>query len=147
MLLIVSCYQQVSPWCNAPSRNAHLHTTIIVLPYTAHTPRSSSPPSSFTTYTCTVVGSPYRTCMPWYVQNAPCAHRQPVCSFPAAGRSRMRVTQGARLYTRRKFGPRPRSVPCALGVQTRGEPVLFAGSFAAEPEPTKPTETPNMSLF
>ena len=55
-------------------------------------------------------------------------------SFPARGLfscSRLRGTQGARLPATRKFGPRPGSVTCALGVQSRGELALFAGSLSA----------------
>ena len=51
-------------------------------------------------------------------------------SFPAAGlfsRSRLRSTQGARVYTTRKFGPRPGSVARAVGVQSRRELALFRG--------------------
>ena len=43
-------------------------------------------------------------------------------SLPAVGlssRSRLRGTQGARVYTRRKFGPRLDSVVRAVGVQIR----------------------------
>ena len=43
-------------------------------------------------------------------------------SLPAGGlssRSRLRGTQGARVYTRSKFKPRPGSVARALGVQSR----------------------------
>ena len=48
-----------------------------------------------------------------------------IFSLPAAGLfscSRLRGTQGARPDTGRKFGPWPRSVACALGVQIGKSP-------------------------
>ena len=70
-------------------------------------------------------------------------------SVPTTGlfsRSRLRGTQGARLYTRRKFGPRPGSVARALGVQSRTTWQLIAGSLSAQPEPRKAIENPLFSF-
>ena len=43
---------------------------------------------------------------------------------------------------RRKCGPWPGSVARALGVQSRDELALFAGSFSSQPEPIRSMETP-----
>lgn len=51
-------------------------------------------------------------------------------------RSRPRGTQQeARVYTRLKFGPWPRSVARALGIQTRENWQATAESVSAEPQP------------
>ena len=80
-----------------------------------------------------------------YVKNEVfCA--SPSFSLPAAGLfscSRPRGTQGARVYTRLRFGPRPRSVARALGVQSReiwqmNHGVAFRGA-KAERDHAKPT--------
>ena len=57
-------------------------------------------------------------------------------SLPAAGFSwhfRLRGTQGGRVYTRRKFGPRPGPVTRALGVRSRAKWRAITGSLSAEP--------------
>ena len=71
-------------------------------------------------------------------------------SVPAAGlssRSRLRGTQGGRLYTRRKFGPRVGSVARALCVQSRAIWRVITGSLSVQPEPHKTMENPYFSLF
>ena len=46
-------------------------------------------------------------------------------------------------YTLRcKFGARPGTVALALGVQSHASWQVIAGSFSAEPEPTRPMEAP-----
>ena len=47
--------------------------------------------------------------------------------------SRSRGTQGGRVYSRRKFGPRPGSLARALGVQSCSIWHTFARSLSAEP--------------
>ena len=69
--------------------------------------------------------------------------------LPVAGlssRSRMRGTQGGRVYPRRKLRPRPDSMARALGVQSRPIWQLFAGSRSAEPEPCRTMENPHFSF-
>ena len=64
-------------------------------------------------------------------------------SLLAAGRSsrsRPRGTQGARVYSRRKFGPPPGSVARALGVQSRASWQVISGSLSADPEPNRTVE-------
>ena len=74
-----------------------------------------------------------------YVQNALFfAYRQPFLSGRGSSLalSAARHSGPAGLYTTRKTWPGP--VARALGVQSRGELALFAGSLSAEPEPTRP---------
>ena len=65
-------------------------------------------------------------------------------SLLAAGlflRSRLRGTQGVRMYSRRKFGPRLGSAARALGIQSRASWQVITGSLSVEPEPSRTTET------
>ena len=62
-------------------------------------------------------------------------------------RSRLKAQRGAVCTPWCKFGPRPGSVARALGVQSRGELAVFAGSFSADPEPIEPMETNPQTLF
>ena len=67
-------------------------------------------------------------------------------SVPAAGlfsRSRLQGVQVGRLYTRCKLGPQRSSVARALGVQSRANWRVIAGSPSAEPEPRKTMENPH----
>ena len=57
--------------------------------------------------------------------------------------SRPQGTQGVRVYTRRKSGPRPISVARALGVQSREKWHVTTGSISDDLEPTRPIETRN----
>ena len=69
---------------------------------------------------------------------------------PAASlfsRSWLRGMQEGRLYASRKFGSRPGSVARSLGAQSRANWQVITGSLSAKSEPTRPMETPKMSLF
>ena len=55
-------------------------------------------------------------------------------------RSRLRGMQGARVCSRREFGPRRSSVARALGVQSRSSWHVITGSLSDEPQPTRPLE-------
>ena len=71
-------------------------------------------------------------------------------SFPGAGlfaRSWLRGTQGGRLCTRRKFGPRQGPVACALDVQGHANWQVTTASLSAESEPRKRMKIPHSSFF
>ena len=85
-----------------------------------------------------------------YVPNAQlCAHRPSFLVRPwrLFSRSRLRGTQGGRVYTRRKSGPRPGSVARALGVTSRANWQVITGLLSAEPEPRKTMETSHLNLL
>ena len=65
----------------------------------------------------------------------------------SSSRSRLRGTQGGRVYTRRKFRARPGSVARALGVRSHASWQEITGSLSAEPEPCRTTETPYSALL
>ena len=70
--------------------------------------------------------------------------------LPAAGlfsRSRLRARRRAACTLRRECGPPPGSVARALGIQSRGELALFAGSLSAQPDPSRSMETPKLVTF
>ena len=52
-----------------------------------------------------------------------------------------------RVYTRHKFGPRMGSWARALGVQNCASWQVIAGSLSADPEPTRPMESPQISIL
>ena len=84
-----------------------------------------------------------------YVPNA-LFYMSETFSLPAAGlssRNRPRGTQGGRVYTRRKFGPRPGSVARALGVQSHAISQVITGFHFASAEPRRTMEIPNLSFF
>ena len=58
-------------------------------------------------------------------------------------RSRLRGTQGDRVYSRRKFGLRPCSVARTLGVQGRAIWQVITGSVSATPEPRTTMKNPH----
>ena len=59
--------------------------------------------------------------------------------------------EGARVYSRRKLGPRPGSVARALGIQSRAKWQLITGSLSSEAEPHKASSqdggNPTSQLF
>ena len=61
------------------------------------------------------------------------------CLSPGRG-SRLRGTQGGRVYTRRKFGPRLGSMARGVGVQSRARWQVVTGSLSADPKSRKTME-------
>ena len=62
---------------------------------------------------------------------------------PLSSRSRLRGTQqGALVYTRRTFGPRPGSVARVLGVQSRAIWQVFTGSLSDPPSQARSWKPP-----
>ena len=74
----------------------------------------------------------------WHIGEVFCSGRGSFLALSSAGH------KGARVYARRKLGPRPGSEARALSVRSRAIWQVIAGSLSAEREPTSPTETPKI---
>ena len=82
-----------------------------------------------------------------YVPNGRFLHNG-IFSLPSTGLSscsRLRGTQEARVNTGYKYGPWPRSVARALGVQSRENWYITMGSLSYQLKPTKTMQTRKQS--